>query len=199
MDMFAFVLIIKAICGAIAGVIAQKKGRSEVGWFFAGFIFDILGIIIIAVLSDLNEEDNYRNHMERENRRLREQLRQEQIKSEGFRGHVSSRLDAHDSALSIDTRQTPDPRALPDCEDRQPFQSILPNNCSNKEDQAWFYEKEGKEHGPISGADMCSLIISGVLSRSCLVWKEGFKDWMPLMRVPELCMMLQEEGRSFLR
>ena len=39
-------------------------------------------------------------------RRLREQLRQERMKNEAYRRHAASRLDLHDRALGMDTRQS---------------------------------------------------------------------------------------------
>ena len=50
-----FAIIFCVICGFIAGGIASNKGRSSVGWFFVGFLLDILGIIIAACVSDLNQ------------------------------------------------------------------------------------------------------------------------------------------------
>ncbi|MBI1375555.1 MAG: DUF4339 domain-containing protein [Phycisphaera sp.] len=98
-------LIIRVICGAVAAAIASSKGRTPVGWFFAGFVFSIIGIIIIAVLSNVKDQRMKEDRQERENRRLREQLRQERMKSEAFRQHASARLDAHDNHAGIDTRQ----------------------------------------------------------------------------------------------
>src|SRR5436190_8935887 len=99
-------LIVRAICGAIAAAIASSKGRSAVGWFFGGFFLVILGIIIVACLSNLNEKRRKEQAQERENRRLREQLVQEQIKNEAFRQHAAARLDQHDVHLGVDTRAT---------------------------------------------------------------------------------------------
>jgi type II secretory pathway pseudopilin PulG len=64
----------------------------------------LIGIIIVAVLPNLKEQKSKEDAIERENRRLREQLVQEQIKTEAFRRHASSRLDAHDSHIGVDTR-----------------------------------------------------------------------------------------------
>jgi hypothetical protein len=98
-------LIVRVIFGAICAAIANSKGRSEVGWFFGGFFFMLLGIIIVACLGNLKEQKYKEEAVERENRRLREQLMQEQIKNEAFRQHAAARLDAHDGHLGVDTRQ----------------------------------------------------------------------------------------------
>jgi hypothetical protein len=97
-------LVVLIVFGCIASAIASSKGRSTVGWFFAGFFLHLIGIVIVAVLPNLKEQKFKEEAMERENRRLREQLMQEQIKTEAFRRHASARLDAHDSQLGIDTR-----------------------------------------------------------------------------------------------
>lgn len=92
------------VFGCIAAAIANSKGRSGVGWFFGGFFLGLIGIIIVAVLPNLKEQKFKEEAVERENRRLREQLMQEQIKTEAFRRHASARMDAHDTHLGIDTR-----------------------------------------------------------------------------------------------
>jgi hypothetical protein len=105
-------LIILVFLGIISSCIAHTKGRSIVGWFFAGFFLHIIGIVIVAVMPNLREQRRKEEEMERENRRLREQLIQEQIKTEAFRRHAAARLDAHDEHLGLDTRSAVS--ALPD-------------------------------------------------------------------------------------
>jgi hypothetical protein len=97
-------LFVKLFTGAITAAIAKNKHRSAVGWFFGGFFLDIIGIIIVAVLKDPEEERSRQEKQENENRRLREQLHQERMKQEVFRQNTTARLDAHDSALGLETR-----------------------------------------------------------------------------------------------
>ncbi len=104
-DQFIFIIILKVICGAIAAAIASSKGRSTIGWFFGGFFLDIIGIIIVAVIANLKEQQAHRQHVSRENRRLREQLHQERMKQEAFRQHATARLDVHDDHMGLDTKQ----------------------------------------------------------------------------------------------
>ena len=96
--------VIWAICGVITAAIASSKGRNVVGWFFGGFFLGIFGIVLVACLSNLNTERAQRQQIEQANHRLREQLRQERMKGEAFRQYSTSRLDAHDGALGLDTR-----------------------------------------------------------------------------------------------
>jgi hypothetical protein len=44
----------------------------------------------------------------------------------------------------------------------------------------WFYESGGKQNGPISEAELDSLIRAGTITPRTLVWREGLADWQPL-------------------
>jgi hypothetical protein len=44
----------------------------------------------------------------------------------------------------------------------------------------WFYESGGKQNGPISEAELESLIRAGTITPRTLVWREGMADWQPL-------------------
>jgi type II secretory pathway pseudopilin PulG len=105
-DILLIRLVVMVICGVIAAAIASSKDRSVVGWFFGGFFLALIGIIIVAVLPNLKEQRSKEVSLERENRRLREQISQEQVKGEAFRRHASERLDTHDVHLGLDTRAT---------------------------------------------------------------------------------------------
>ena len=98
------VIFIWIISGIICAVIANNKGRNVIGWFFIGFFLSIIGIVIALVVSDLKEAKAKEEYMEIEQRRLREQLHQERIKSEKMRQYTQMRLDIHDRELQIDTR-----------------------------------------------------------------------------------------------
>ena len=100
------VVIFWCICGGICSAIAASKGRNPVGWFFAGLMPYFTGIILIACLPNLKEKKAREEALDRENRRLREQLYQEQMKAETFRQHTIERLDVHDVHLGVDTRST---------------------------------------------------------------------------------------------
>lgn len=97
-------LVILAIFGIICAVIASYKGRSVVAWFFIGFLIGVFGLIVLLVISNLKTAKAKEEHVEMEQRRLREQLRQERLKTEQFRKFTQVRLDTHDRELDIDTR-----------------------------------------------------------------------------------------------
>ena len=99
------IVLIRCAIGAICAAIASSKGRNATGWFFVGLLVDCIGIIIIACLSNLKEEQAREQRMRNEQRRLREQLKQERMKNQAFQGHVHKRLERHDDELGVDTRQ----------------------------------------------------------------------------------------------
>lgn len=177
-----------AIPGTIASLIAYYKGRNMFGWFFGGFFLNVLGIILVAVLPNLKEQQAQREHMENENRRLKERLKQEQVKSESFRKHALSRLDAHDAHLGLDTKQV---TALPAGSDTDPL--LLEDDTSQEESASepaysptrkWRYQWNQEEHGPISEHDLAGKFRTGQLSGSTLVWNEDLPTWTRADEIP---------------
>jgi hypothetical protein len=47
----------------------------------------------------------------------------------------------------------------------------------------WYLARDGKQHGPISEAELTQFIEQGHLQPDDLVWREGFADWRPAMLV----------------
>lgn len=193
-------LVIVVICGIAAAAIASHKGRSAVGWFWGGFFLGVIGIIIVAVLSNKKEEQARQEYVHMEQRRLREQLRQEQLKVESLRRYSEARLDAHDRALGIETRN---PAALPDY---QPVPQALPagtpmalpgdpgNALADParidpvapavNSSPWYYEYNGASIGPINLADLQKLFLARRIRPNTLVWNENLTDWTPADSVP---------------
>ena len=177
---FLVFIVLYAICGAIAAAIASSKGRNVAGWFFCGFFFHVIGIIIVACLPNLKEQKAYRDRVESERRRLREQLRQERLKSEAYRQYSMGRLDAHDEALDMDTRSA---EALPGVE---PVGYLAEGTetpvVRDDDDDGWYYEAEGATVGPVSDADVRMLVENGFISPETLLWREGLAEWVPLRK-----------------
>lgn len=44
----------------------------------------------------------------------------------------------------------------------------------------WFYQLKGKKQGPVMLINMKSLIKDEVIDEDTLIWKESFKNWIPL-------------------
>ena len=97
-------LIVGTIAGIICAIVANEKGRNPIGWFFLGFFFGLFAVIASLIVTNLKEIRDREEFMEIEQRRLREQLHQERIKSEKLRQYTQTRLDIHDRELQIDTR-----------------------------------------------------------------------------------------------
>src|SRR5688572_17514333 len=122
---FAYLLVSGVICGPVCAAIAHSKGRNALGWFFVGLFFNVLGVVISLVSSNIQRLEHVRLRQDDENRRLREQLRQERIKHDSLREYTMRRLDAHDQVLGLDTR------SLPALESRQNVAGYLPPGEGN--------------------------------------------------------------------
>lgn len=194
-------LLIFLILGLVSAAIASSKGRSVVGWFFIGGLFGLLPIIILLVLPNLKDEKSYRDHSDRENRRLREQLYQERVKNESFRQHATDRIDSHDQHLGLDTRQTrigipiqdtgylleeDDGWNEPETDTLLPAvdQPVQRENASAKRE--WHYVAEGETVGPISQSHLLSMLRSGELDGSTLLWTERLNDWKEAKQISGL-------------
>jgi hypothetical protein len=190
-------LIFLLILGAITAAIAATKGRSIVGWFFVGFLLGLIGLIIVLCMSNLEEERARQARMDTEQRRLRERLRQEQLKNEAFRQHAARRLDVHDRQLGVDTRP-PGPSALagggnhgtalpspqrtavmPPDEDAFAQEDGESTNASH-----WYYEINGQTYGPEARRRIVELLQAGEISRHTLLCAEGDQTWQPLHLFP---------------
>jgi len=196
-----FQLILMGIFGTTAAAIASIKGRSLIGWFFFagifgmipffGLLLGLIPIIMLFVIPNLKDERAHRDHSIRENRRLREQLYQERVKNESFRRHTMGRIDSHDRHLGINTRNTQAALPMKDSGqfldnhdwDESESQKLLPaevlsdsstNQPSNRE---WHYVVDGKSKGPISESQLLSMMRSGKLDGSTLLWTEKLNDW----------------------
>ena len=47
----------------------------------------------------------------------------------------------------------------------------------------WYYAKGGSQHGPVSTEELQAKITAGEVLASDLVWRDGMKDWLPLVEV----------------
>src|SRR5262249_33971135 len=50
----------------------------------------------------------------------------------------------------------------------------------------WFYARDDKQHGPVSGAELKLLAASGRLTAADLIWREGMEEWAPAGRLKGL-------------
>jgi len=177
-------LVIAAVCGIVAAAIASGKGRSAVGWFFGGFFLGIIGIVIVAVLSNKKQETYYRRQTELERRRLREQLLQEQVKAESFRSHVARRLDYHDQAIGVQTRSLGEEGTVPVAGrlTAGPTKQL----GASVQNAPWYYAMGGQTIGPIAFVQLRAMVAQGRLPADTLVWTEALGQWTEARAVPQL-------------
>ena len=182
-------LIVGVICAIICGIIANSKGRSVGGWAALGFFFGLIPLIIVACLPNLNEQTQRDAYIDQENRRLREQLRQERIKSEAFRQHASARLDAHDQHLGLDTKQASQALGVGTQTAEQlgggaegTLDPAQPG-AGGENTPRWYYGREGRTLGPVKSSEISELIRLQIISRETLLWCETMADWQPARQV----------------
>lgn len=180
MDSPSFLLIqlgIMALMGAICAAIANNRGRSPVGWFCIGIIAPCLGLILALVLPDLKKENETKRRDKRTRGKLQEELAQERLKNQAFRGHASNRLDAHDDHLGVDTRTTAGGTLPP-----PPVPEELAGGIPSV---GWHIVLPGMEsEGPFSLAEMRERLTANQVTDKTLVWHESLEDWMPAAASP---------------
>jgi hypothetical protein len=169
---------VSIICAAICGVVASAKGRNVLGWTLLGLL-GLIPVIILACLPNAAEQEEREAHIAEENRRLREQLRQERIKSETFRQHAAARLDVHDQHLGIDTRAA-GPRlaggAPPTAQLGAGTAGTAPPGADTGQAH-WYYGRDGRTIGPAKMTEIEELIRLQIITEQTLVWSEDMADW----------------------
>ena len=178
---FEIHILIGLVCGVITAIIAHNKGRNPLGHFLVGFLVGCVGIVIILCLSNLKEERDRIQKQESQNRMLREQLRQEQIKLEALRHHTTARLDTHDQKLGIETRQA----GLTPAIEGGNAPGLLPDGGS-EEPLDWFYLIGSKTQGPVSRSTLKNLRLAGRISDKTFVYRNEWADWKEYGKAEEL-------------
>ena len=169
-------LLFALVFGGICAVIANARGRSGVAWFFIGFFFSCLALIILLCLPDLKQQQEREERQRQENRRLREQIAKERQVSDQRHNEVHKRLGAHDMALGVDTS----PAAELGNGDSPP--PLLPGATQGAQ---WYYARENQRHGPVSAETIRHLLAAQAITRDSLVWRQGMQDWARLRDVTD--------------
>lgn len=182
----AFHFIVGLIVGSITAAIAHAKGRNAVGYFFVGFFFSCFGLVLILCLSNLNEEKARIQAQEIQNRRLKEQLRQEQMKLEVLRQHATARLDRHDEALGMNSRSLGGDSAGAEAIAPPPPPNPNQLTAAGNDLAEWHYVLAGKARGPVRRSDLLQELSRGYITKQTLVWNPNMKGWLELGKVPEL-------------
>lgn len=112
-------IVIGLIFGVICALVANGKGRSAVGWFFLGFLFGLISLIIVCVISDLKKEEARERALRNENRRLRERMRKDRMVADQRHRQLDRRINAHDRVAGIDTAQPENEQLLEHVDDEE--------------------------------------------------------------------------------
>jgi hypothetical protein len=170
-------VIIMAIFGSICAVIASSRGRSAVAWFFIGSFFSCLGLILLLVIPDLKVQEEERQRMALENRRLREQIRKDRMIADQRRDESERRLTAHDRVLNLDTSTAQQEVSPP------PIHRELTGSDSEQFAVPWYYVDGGNPVGPISLDDLKNMWKEARLQADSLVWHEGMREWIAVSAI----------------
>lgn len=174
-------LLLLAFLGGVVALIAHHRGRNPLAWFFLGAFFFCFAFILVLVLPDLKEQREREQQLVDENRRLKEQLRKDRMVADRRHEEVQRRLDAHDTALTIDTRRDEGsamaaPRAM------EPLDVGIPESTAGP---WWFFQDEMRK-GPFSFDQLRALWQGGTVNRETRVWTAGMSDWAPIESLPRL-------------
>ncbi|MEE9392915.1 MAG: GYF domain-containing protein [Planctomycetota bacterium] len=151
----------------ITGAVAASRGRSFWLWGLIGGLTTCIGLIVLLFMPDVADTSDEIEDTNREQRRLKERLKQEQLKNRDFQSSVLGRIDYHDQALGVDTRSIKTPLNVAEA---------LP---IKGEEPVWYYEDQGHRAGPVSPSSLQALRNSGAIAGTTLVWREGMSDWTP--------------------
>ena len=167
--------------GIVCAVLAPKRGRSAVGWFFFGFFFNCLAIIVLMLIPDLKVEAERNRRRNEEARRLREQLKKERQVADQRHDAVQGRLTAHDRALAVDTGP-----AAPQLASPTPPPLPAARTVAAQEPEIWHFARGTERLGPVTTTRLVQLFEDGSIDGSTLVWRAGMANWQPYLDVDEL-------------
>jgi hypothetical protein len=174
-------LVVALAFGGVSAAIAVGRGRSGVGWFFIGFFFSCIGLVLLLCLPDLKAQQEREDRQRQENRRLREQIAKERMVADARHQRVTQRLGAHDQALGVDTDAA---AQIDDGPEPPPLVADQPATRSSA--TRWYYARDGQRQGPVSAETLRHLLETATVSSTTLVWRQGMPDWAPLADVADL-------------
>ena len=174
-------LLILFIVGLIVALIANHRGRDPYGWFLFGVFFSFLALVLVVVLPDLKKQQEREQRLMDENRRLREQLRKDRMMADSRHLEVRRRLEAHDSALAMDTG-TAASAALPHRASEESPGPEIPDPRSTQ----WWYVQEEMRKGPFGFERLRTLWEEGEIGLPTRVWTKGMPDWARIEALPHL-------------
>jgi hypothetical protein len=159
---------------AICALLAASKGRSALAWGLGGFFLQCFGLLFVLLVSDTAETHAIEETGRRQNRRVNERIKKESSKLASLKSEMRGRLDAHDLAIGLDTRNI-----------KRPLQRAVAT-APPLANHSWYYEEDGQTAGPVSQRSLLALADSGLVLPATFVWREGMDDWQQLAEVDEL-------------
>jgi len=174
--------------GIACAAIASKRGRNPLAWFFIGLFAGCIGLILVLVLENPKEKEERLRLLRQENRRLREVVRGDRMTADRRFQETIKRLEIHDEALGIDTRQL--------------ISEVPPGQLEEKrgpsgqreiwQKQPWYFADGEVRVGPIPFEDLKKAYQEGRALSETLVWTPKFEDWKPISDVQGLETLLRE-------
>jgi uncharacterized membrane protein len=61
---------------------------------------------------------------------------------------------------------------------------------------SWFYSRDNQPQGPVSEEDFRTLVGTGVINETTLIWREGLTNWAALRHVPDAPRPLAPQGEG---
>jgi hypothetical protein len=171
------------VFGLICALIADSKGRSGVGWFFIGFFFSIIALVLVLVVSDLKTINNRHRDLQIDNRRLRERLRKDRQTSDQRHVETVARLGHHDRALGVDTANLTSAKPAHQGLAPPPVPLTSPDPMREKK---WFFVLDGASQGPMGFYELQQAFDRGQLQPETLLWNNEMSDWSPLCDLRDL-------------
>ncbi|MCA9003280.1 MAG: DUF4339 domain-containing protein, partial [Planctomycetes bacterium] len=162
-------LFIMAIFGLICAAIANSRGRSPVGWFFIGFFFGCLGLIVLFVIQDLKAEAMKEERRNRQFSRIEQRQTRDRASIDRRLETHNRRISAHDQAMGVDTIEAGSPDAAAA---RPPSRRLAEAPPTDLE---WYYAVDAdaeEETGPVEFGAVLAAFQNGKINANSLVWHE---------------------------
>ncbi len=173
--------------GIACAVIASKRGRNPLAWFFIGMFAGCIGLILVLVLENPKEKEERLRLLRQENRRLREVVRGDRMTSDRRYQETVKRLEIHDEALGMDTRRLSADFPAPMLKET----SVPSEQIEKWQKQPWYFAEGEVRVGPIPFEDLQAAFLEGRVSPETLIWNPEFEDWKPLTQVRGLIQGLE--------
>ncbi|MBI3818905.1 MAG: DUF4339 domain-containing protein [Planctomycetes bacterium] len=178
-------LIAPAVIGTLCAFIAHGRGRSPVGWFFIGFFFACIGLIVLLVIPDLKKLEAEKNRMLKENRKLREEVRMNREAASRKHAEIEARLKVHDRALRVDTSERSDALLTDGGAETSPAANATVD-AADLLNKKWFFMNETGKHGPLPFREFQLLWQSGEFRAENYVKTSEMNNWMRVQDVSGL-------------